>query len=180
MEIAGLAIGLREVIVVLIALVGVYIIYVVARMQWLKRDKLVAQPPLQREPGRFEDTSPTKLQPDQEEDLITFSPPRTRAPVEQTAWAPATPPDTRISAMLAEIELLRDEVDILRGELAALRQDMKHELGQMRATQGVAPIYGDAMQLAVAGYDPQAIAERCGIARAEAELVVALAKSPQG
>ena len=41
----------------------------------------------------------------------------------------------------------------------------------------MSPIYGDAMQLAVAGYDPALIAERCGIARAEAELVVALAKS---
>jgi hypothetical protein len=35
------------------------------------------------------------------------------------------------------------------------------------------------MQLAVSGYDPAAIAERCGIARAEADLVVALAKSQE-
>jgi hypothetical protein len=47
----------------------------------------------------------------------------------------------------------------------------------MRASQTVSPIYGDAMQMAAAGYDPAMIAERCGIARAEAELVVALAKS---
>jgi hypothetical protein len=33
------------------------------------------------------------------------------------------------------------------------------------------------MQMAISGYDPAMIAERCGIARAEAELVVALAKS---
>lgn len=72
---------------------------------------------------------------------------------------------------------MRDEVDAIRGELAALREDMQHELAHLRAAQSMSPIYGDAMQLAVAGYDPALIAERCGIARAEAELVVALAKS---
>jgi hypothetical protein len=76
-----------------------------------------------------------------------------------------------------EVFQLRDEVDAVRGELAALRSDMLHELAQMRASQTVSPIYGDAMQMAAAGYDPSMIAERCGIARAEAELVVALAKS---
>ena len=54
-----------------------------------------------------------------------------------------------------------------------------NDLAHMRAGQTVSPIYGDAMQMAVSGYDPAAIAERCGIARAEAELVVALAKSQE-
>jgi hypothetical protein len=67
----------------------------------------------------------------------------------------------------------------MRGELAALRTDMQQEMAHLRATQSVSPIYGDAMQLAHAGYDPAAIAERCGIARAEAELVVALTKSQE-
>jgi hypothetical protein len=56
---------------------------------------------------------------------------------------------------------------------------MHQELAHLRAGQTVSPIYGDAMQMAVSGYDPAAIAERCGIARAEAELVVALAKSQE-
>ena len=50
-------------------------------------------------------------------------------------------------------------------------------MAHLRATQTVSPIYGDAMQMAAAGYDAAMIAERCGIARAEAELVVALARS---
>ena len=76
-----------------------------------------------------------------------------------------------------EFAQLREEVDAMRGELAALRADMLQELAHMRATQSVSPIYGDAMQMAASGYEPAMIAERCGIARAEAELVVALAKS---
>jgi hypothetical protein len=78
-----------------------------------------------------------------------------------------------------EVSQLRDEVDAIRGELAALRQDMQQDLAHLEAAQAVSPIYGDAMQMAAAGYDPAAIAERCGIARAEAELVVALAKSQE-
>lgn len=74
---------------------------------------------------------------------------------------------------------LRDEVDAIRGELAALREDMLQELAHFEASQSASPLYGDAMQMAAAGYDAAIIAERCGIARAEAELVVALAKSQE-
>ena len=79
--------------------------------------------------------------------------------------------------MEREISLLREEVDILRSELAALRNDMQHDLAQVRVAQNVSPLYGDAMQMAVAGHSAEMIAERCGIARAEAELVVALTQS---
>ena len=60
---------------------------------------------------------------------------------------------------------------------AALREDMRQEVAHMHSAQAISPVYGDAMQMAAAGYDPVMIADRCGIARAEAELVVALAKS---
>ena len=83
------------------------------------------------------------------------------------------------SGLEQEMAQLREEVDAIRGELAALRSDMHQELASLRASQTVSPIYGDAMQLAVSGYDAAAIAERCGIARAEADLVVALAKSQE-
>jgi hypothetical protein len=102
-------------------------------------------------------------------------------PEASNAWeraAAAVPEEERLYRSLEnEVFQLRDEVDAVRGELAALRSDMLHELAHMRASQTVSPIYGDAMQMAAAGYDPAMIAERCGIARAEAELVVALAKS---
>ena len=101
-------------------------------------------------------------------------------PALANAWeaAAASVSEENVRQTLAqEVAQLRDEVDAIRGELAALREDMQHELAHLRAAQSMSPIYGDAMQLAVAGYDPALIAERCGIARAEAELVVALAKS---
>lgn len=76
-----------------------------------------------------------------------------------------------------ELAQLREEVDTLRGEVAALRDEMWQEVGHMRAHQMVSPLYNDAMQMAQIGHDAATIAERCGIARAEAELVVALVKS---
>ncbi|MEY2632770.1 MAG: hypothetical protein RIR00_1424, partial [Pseudomonadota bacterium] len=79
----------------------------------------------------------------------------------------------------AELEQMRDEIDALRSEVAAMREDMRKEVGQFRSTQYIAPMYGDAMQLAQAGHDAARIAERCGIARAEAELVVALVRNQQ-
>lgn len=166
-DIGGVSIGLREAVIGLIAAVGIYMTIVLFRMRRLSRKKAEAAKPAEM-----------KLPPD-------IQPPggvneNEAALTEEEAWE-ATPPgmadEVLRSGLEQELEQLRDEVDAIRGELAALREDMRQELASMRATQTVSPLYGDAMQLAAAGYDPAAIAERCGIARAEAELVVALAKS---
>jgi hypothetical protein len=54
---------------------------------------------------------------------------------------------------------------------------LRQEVAQMKASHSVSPLYTDAMQMAMLGHDAGTISERCGIARAEAELVVALAQS---
>ena len=157
-----MTLGIREAIIVLIVLVAVYMIVVLWRMR-----RMSARPAEKPEPAP----------------PVVPALPAGFAVDEQAGPAAAgeAAPDGMAEQLLRlglerEIAQLRDEVDAMRGELAALRQDMQQEMAQMRATQTVSPIYGDAMQLAAAGYDPAAIAERCGIARAEAELVAALAK----
>ncbi|MBU3698052.1 DUF2802 domain-containing protein [Dechloromonas sp.] len=191
MELGGFSIGVREGVLGLIALVALYIIVVLARMILLRR-----QP---NTPAAPEVPSPTPVTPERLAPVVTpelvadDDTPVLAVPVEPpdeietpippalaNAWeaAAASVADENVRQTLAqEVVQLRDEVDAIRGELAALREDMQHELAHLRAAQSMSPIYGDAMQLAVAGYDPALIAERCGIARAEAELVVALAKS---
>lgn len=155
LEFGEVSIGLREGVIALIVLVAVYMGYVLLRMRRLRKSPpAIAAPPLPDEPQM---------------------PPAEASAAWQQAAAGMSEEVLR-HGLEEELAMLRDEVDTLRGELAALRQDMRHELSQMRASQSVSPIYGDAMQLAIAGYDPAAIAERCGIARAEAELVVALAQ----
>ncbi|GHT94882.1 hypothetical protein AGMMS49545_16880 [Betaproteobacteria bacterium] len=80
-----------------------------------------------------------------------------------------------------EVGQLRDEMDALRGAFASLRGDVEalrdafeQEVQNLHKVQNASPLYSDAMQMAMLGHDAVTIAERCGISRAEAELVVAL------
>lgn len=173
LEVGGVTVGLREGLMVLIVLVAVYILFVLFRMFHLRKAAAPA-PAVKKEedPGAGE--------------VMNNAPPSLPVSELETAdeagWqkAPAALVDDVLrNGLDRELAQLRDEVDAMRGELAALRNDMQKELAHLRASQSVSPIYGDAMQMAVSGYDPAAIAERCGIARAEADLVVALAKSQE-
>lgn len=168
LELGGLTLGIREGVIALIVLVAFYMGFVLLRMFYLrsKPAPVTAQsvaPTLDRQPA-----SPSRLADDEPE--LTLEESWEKPPVRMAE-------DILRQGLEQEFAQLREEVDAMRGELAALRADMLQELAHMRATQSVSPIYGDAMQMAASGYEPAMIAERCGIARAEAELVVALAKS---
>jgi hypothetical protein len=71
-------------------------------------------------------------------------------------------------------ELARRQ-DAMELELASLRK----ALAEVRSLTQVSPIYGEAVALARRGYDIEAIAERCGISMAEAQLVSALSKDTE-
>lgn len=165
LELGGVTIGLREGVIGLIVLVALYMLFVLLRMRHLRR-----KPPAPTAP-----VAPPL--PESEPMLADVAEPAAGDEASAEQAAPGLAENVLRGALEQEVSQLRDEVDAIRGELAALRGDMLHELAHLRASQTVSPIYGDAMQMAVSGYDPAAIAERCGIARAEAELVVALAKS---
>ena len=171
LEIAGLAVGVREGVLALIFLVALYIGLVLFRMR-----RLTGQTPSvdNREPPRVgaasQDVAASSSEP-----VVTHSDDEDDAAFQQASSRMAN--ELLNEGLERELAQLRNEVDIMRGELAALREDMLQEMAHLRATQTVSPIYGDAMQMATAGYDAAMIAERCGIARAEAELVVALARS---
>lgn len=164
--------GMREAVIALIALVALYMVFVLLRMRHLRRRATEISV---RKDGDSDRPVPQQAAPE--------LPPVPEAALpagDEWASAPARLADEVLRQGLEqEVAQLREELDAIRGELAALREDMLHEMAHMRATQSVSPIYGDAMQMAAAGYEPAMIAERCGIARAEAELVVALAKSQE-
>ncbi|MFZ2971222.1 MAG: DUF2802 domain-containing protein [Ferribacterium limneticum] len=165
LELGGMTLGLREGVIGLIALVAAYMLFVLLRMILLRNRPAVSEKSVPVVPVAES----------------VEAPPAEPAEADEN-WAQASADlagDTLRSGLEQELAQMRDEVDAIRGELAALREDMQQELAHLRASQTVSPIYGDAMQMAVSGYDPAAIAERCGIARAEAELVVALAKSQE-
>ena len=170
LEQGGVTLGLREGVIGLIVLVALYMLFVLLRMLPLRRRPTEA--PAQMPPVLSEREPVSAAEPESGSDIASDS---DHGAAEMLA--PQLGENLLRGALEQEVSQLREEVDAIRGELAALRSDMQHELAQLRASQTVSPIYGDAMQMAVSGYDPAAIAERCGIARAEAELVVALAKS---
>lgn len=164
LELGGLTLGLREGVIALIVLVTIYMLFVLLRMLYLRNRPAAQAAPLP------EPTPPQLKSLADDEPELTLEESWEKPPARMAE-------DVLRQGLEQEFNQLRDEVDAMRGELAALRADMLQELAHMRATQSVSPIYGDAMQMAASGYEPAMIAERCGIARAEAELVVALAKS---
>lgn len=175
LEIAGLTIGVREAVLALIVLVALYIAVVLWRMRRLggasaEQSAVVASAgPEPAEISAVAGSEPASMTQNPGSDPLSVDP---------FASSSARMASELVTEGLArELGQLRDEVDAMRGELAALREDMLQEVAHLRAAQTVSPIYGDAVQMAAAGYDAAAIAERCGIARAEAELVVALARS---
>ncbi|NMF90031.1 DUF2802 domain-containing protein [Aromatoleum petrolei] len=89
-----------------------------------------------------------------------------------------------------EVRQLRRELEQQGGALAELRRELDELREQLRAhkeqadaglgTRGASPEYNEALVFARRGLDAEAIAERCGITVAEAELVQSLARSQSG
>lgn len=158
LDLGGWAIGWREAVIGLIVMVAGYMLFVVLRMRRLSRPQPAAPAPMVPVPEAAVPLPPAEA-------------------VAAPAW-PESPQALAQEAFMrgveGELAQLREELDALRGEVSALRQDWHQEMAGLRATQSASPIYTDAMQMARMGHDAQTIAERCGIARAEAELVVAL------
>jgi hypothetical protein len=83
----------------------------------------------------------------------------------------------RIKVLEQDLAQLRREIGGLRAEVQALREEQRREISKVKITQSASPFYSDAMQLATQGREAADISVLCGISRAEAELVVALARN---
>ena len=81
---------------------------------------------------------------------------------------------------LLEVRNMRHLLDDLQRRYSDVQtemEEMRREIGELKAASQVSPFYGEAVALARRGYDAQAIAERCGISVAEAEMVCSLSKA---
>ena len=171
---ASAGMGWREAVVGIIALLGLYILFVLLRLKGLGR----------RKPEPSEPKAPTLDTSDGDDAGGDEHPePGYGRPASAPAFAGNEPPaqefaeDQYYKAVERELVQLREEVAVLRHEFAALREEMRGQVGQIKASQNMSPLYSDAMQMAMLGHDAETIAERCGIARAEADLGVALARN---
>lgn len=178
------AVGWRAVVLVVVGLFGVYALIALIRLWRLRRrpaavPELVAPtlseaPPMSPEPPPPPETVESPSVSSAREvplDAYDAELPWVKAPV-------VSDEQSRLVAVEMELLSLRGEVAELRQSLAALADELRQEvaaaLPRAQAAAHVSPLYGDAMQMAQAGHDAESISGHCGIARAEAELVVAL------
>lgn len=112
--------------------------------------------------------------------------------VPPAAAAVAAPPAAGPDAFQLEFELqrlrrevagLRAALDVQQQEIGSLHDGLNSLRGQLEgglASQNASPEYSEALVFARRGLPVEAIAERCGITVAEAELVRALAAREDG
>jgi len=171
----GFSLGWRDGLLALIVLLALYMLFEFLRMRRLRRRKNTAE-----KASAVLEPALKGLADSAEESLAVEAGPENQAGGAEVAWS--EPPvhlaqDAFMRGVERELAQMREELDALRGEFAALREGLRDEVAQLKASQAVSPLYSDAMQMAVAGHEAQVIAERCGISRAEAELVVSLVKN---
>ncbi|MFZ2854254.1 MAG: DUF2802 domain-containing protein [Rhodocyclaceae bacterium] len=177
----------REVLLGFVAVLLLYVVAMSLRMWRLKHARTVAEiaePHLAQaavaayaaEQAPLVSASPA----DAEKDLALEKPAERIERERGFPWnepPPEIPGQQLIDALERHVYQLRSEVKELRTELRLLGEEMQREISQSRAMQSVSPLYSDAMQMAMQGHDAATVSERCGIARAEAELVVALVRN---
>jgi hypothetical protein len=87
-----------------------------------------------------------------------------------------SPPVWKQDPVLFGDQMLKSGIEAelkgLRDQMAALKEEME----KLKTARTVSPQYSEAVALAQQGVAAQAIAERCGISVAEAELVRALSR----
>lgn len=181
---------MREILLLVIVAVGAYVafqLYRVARLRARGADR-----PAEHAPAAPADAS-AGGEPDidngfDELDELVYRRPVAAAP------APAAEAPSEVFQLELELRRLRREFeqqrDQQRSEIAALRERVETaeaalvaqqaQAGSSLVRQGVSPEYDEALLCAQRGLDVEAIAERCGITVAEAELVRSLARRQGG
>lgn len=161
MDVGGIA--LRDIIVVLAGVAGIYLVVMTLRLVQVGRHKRAAMaddfvaPQLAPElPDEFEAVPAAP---------VAVAPVLTAVPGGFEAELQRSQQEQEARQLREEVAQLRDELDLLRGELANLK-----------AARNVSPQYADAIALAQRGLTAQDVADRCGISLGEAELVWALSR----
>ncbi|HET6720109.1 MAG TPA: DUF2802 domain-containing protein [Rhodocyclaceae bacterium] len=191
--------GVRELIIALVVLVVVYMLVVVLRMKSLSAQRRFEEIAAARyESDLVESQSPRKKAKRSAEVEVTWSVPpagkdRVDAFYDSTPRIEpknkyAEPPEStvtrfdqeKLTRLERELSSTREELDALRTAFAQTRDSLQAEVERLKAGQRVSPAYGDSLQMAMSGSSAEEIAARCGIARAEAELVLSLAHGAGG
>jgi hypothetical protein len=179
----------REMLLTLVVLLAVYIVFAFLRISRLRRERQMArelspdvvesaaQPRAAlRETGRKTEAAPADAA--AQADLAELP----AAAKEQMLLRNERHSRTlelrrKVDVLEQDLAQLRREIGGLRAEVQTLREEQRREISKVKITQSASPFYSDAMQLATQGREAADISVLCGISRAEAELVVALARN---
>ncbi len=180
------AVGWREGLIAIIVLLLLYIVVIFVRMRRLQRQvSQAAALPVDAQSAVAAYAAVQEPAPA----AVTVTPPAAVVPASAAVDEPASfpwnepPPEipgqALIDALRQEIEHLRNEVDELRGDVLAAREELRRPFVEPAEAldDASSPLYSGATQLAQQGHDATTIADHCGITRAEADLVVAMARS---
>lgn len=114
--------------------------------------------------------------------------PAPRPPESLTAGPDLFAFELKLQRLRRELGAVRAALDVQQGEIGALHEMVQHlgEIAPARTAaaeaveQSASPEYSEALVLARRGLSVEEISTRCGITRAEAELVVSLAARAAG
>lgn len=177
--------GLRELILAAIALLAVYIAFQLHRVSRVPKASRSAPA---EEPGGSPRETVAETGGDADGaageagELYRFDRPTSVAASANPA-PDAFQQELDVRQLRRELEQQRTELADLRRTLDELREEVrtrKEQAGAGLAPRGASPEYNEALVFARRGLDAEAIAERCGITVAEAELVQSLARSQAG
>lgn len=178
--------GWREALVAIVVLLVLYILFTFLRISRLRNETRRAQ---EMSPGAMRNAMQSyaavqepEAPPVPPDGGVQAAPADIPAPTRGAAFAWNEPPSEnperhRIEVLEQDLAQLRREVGGLRAEVQALREEQRREINKVEVTQNASPFYSDAMQLATQGREAADISVLCGISRAEADLVVALARN---
>jgi len=182
----------REILVALLLVVALYMLWLLWKMWRLNRVKPpptpTAAPSIRDEPTLAKPAprlSPSVAVGENDELPLVYAPPFSSHRAERHSPLPKTREGEPVQKSLfdgvsKELKELREEVEILRDSFSLIRDEMemlRSSLQNTQVAQNASPLYKEAMQMAILGHDALTISERCGISRAEADLVVSMMKN---
>lgn len=170
----------REVLMAIVALLAVYILVTFRRIQRLKNENADRLPGHAAQSAIKAYTTVDEALPD-----TSVAQPLIDTPLPQDAAGHAAQDVTsqemagvsRLETLEQDVAQLRRELGSMREELQTLRDEHRRAFGKAQLAQNASPFYSDAMQMAMQGQGAADISALCGISRAEADLVVALARN---
>lgn len=192
--------GWREAIVALAAVLTLYVVVVFLRINRLRRERQAqpasattraavaayaeAQHPLFAPPYLGPEPSALAAAPAEMDDKVPeplAAPSEAAFPWNEAPQDAPLPEAPQLAALEREVHQLRQEIIGLRSELQAWRvsqqQAQERTAPPMQMPPPISPLYSEPMQMAMHGASAGEISMHCGISRAEAELVTALARN---